>query len=207
VSPSRPSQAQVQVDHEGEAATPAPEARARSEEELVRAALAGDERGWTALIERHNQRVVVALLARGLPLDRAKELAQETWLRLIESQRGGRLPALVLPGLAVVQAGYLAANDRRRPRGATAEAMVVAAAGATAEERVIEKQRLARVARALEGCPPAARRVFEFVYDHPELTYGEAAARLGLSSQRVKQTVCEVRKRLRDSLADEEERS
>src|SRR5688500_4859484 len=78
-----------------------------SEPALVRAALAGDPRGWARLIERHDHRVVVSLLARGVPLDRAKELAQETWLRLIENQRAGRLPALSLPGLAIVQAGFL----------------------------------------------------------------------------------------------------
>jgi RNA polymerase sigma factor (sigma-70 family) len=198
VSPGRPFPARAELDatlDETRAPDPVP-----SEEELVRAALAGDTRGWAALIARHNHRVVVSLLARGLPIDRAKELAQETWLRLIENQRNGRLPALVLPGLAIVQAGYLAANERRRPE--LVEAEVVAPPGATAEERVIEKQRLARVARALESCPPSARRVFEFVYEHPELSYGEAAGRLGLSLQRVKQIVCEVRKRLRDSLEE-----
>ena len=59
------------------------------------------------------------------------------------------------------------------------------------------------MARALEQCPARARRVFEAVYQNPELSYEELAARLGLSAQRVKQTVCEVRKRLRAVLAEE----
>jgi RNA polymerase sigma factor (sigma-70 family) len=171
------------------------------EDELVRAALAGDGESWARLIERHDHRVVVSLLARGLPLDRARELAQETWLRLIERQRTGRLPALVLPGLAIVQAGFLAANDRRGRRpDALGDEGTLAAPDGSVEERLIGKERLARVASALEACPPSARRVFEFVYRHPELTYAEAGRRLDLSSQRVKQIVCEVRKRLRDSL-------
>ena len=174
-----------------------------ADDELVRAALAGDTRGWAGLIERHNHRVVVSLLGRGLGIDRARELAQETWLRLIERHRTGRLESLVLPGLAVVQAGFLAANERRAqvPGGAIDESL--AAPGGTAEDRAIDRQQLDRVERALRDCPPSARRVFEFVYEHPELTYPEAAVRLGLSSQRVKQIVCEVRRRLRDRLKEE----
>jgi RNA polymerase sigma factor (sigma-70 family) len=175
-----------------------------AEKDLIRAALAGDSQGWARLIERHNHRVVVSLLARGLTIDRARELAQETWLRLIENHRAGRLDTLVLPGLAIVQAGFLAANARRegaRTPAALEEATLLAP-GATAEDRVIDRQQLDRVAQALASCPASARRVFEFVYDHPELTYAEAGTELGLSSQRVKQVVCEVRKRLRDSLKE-----
>jgi RNA polymerase sigma factor (sigma-70 family) len=174
-----------------------------ADDELVRAALAGDARGWAGLIQRHNHRVVVSLLGRGLPIERARELAQETWLRLIERHRAGRLETLVLPGLAVVQAGFLAANERRAQVPGAAVDESLAAPGGTAEERAIDRQQLDRIERALRACPPSARRVFEFVYEHPELTYPEAAARLGLSSQRVKQIVCEVRRRLRDSLREE----
>jgi RNA polymerase sigma factor (sigma-70 family) len=179
---------------------PSPAVERATEEELVRAALAGDGQGWAGLIERHNHRVVVSLLGQGLTIDRARDLAQETWLRLIENQRAGRLQSLVLPGLAVVQAGYLAASERRSARRGGGLVEAAETGPATVEDRVIERQALDRVATALAACSPAARRVFEFVYEHPELHYAEAAARLGLSSQRVKQIVCEVRKRLRDSL-------
>src|SRR5688500_4188567 len=100
---------------------------------LVRAALAGDPGGRAGLIERHNHRVVVSLLARGLPIDRARELAQETWLRLMESQRAGRLTSLNLPGLAIVQAGFLASNERRGlVRGAALACAALPAPGGSA---------------------------------------------------------------------------
>lgn len=173
--------------------------------ELERAALSGDSAAWAVLIARHQQRVLVAILARGIPLDRARELAQETWLRLMEQQRAGRLGALTLPGLAIVQAGYLAANEHRR--GGNAALVDLAGESAchqTAEQSVIGRQRLARVERALADCPAGARRVFELVYDHPELGYAEVATRVGLSVQRVKQIVFEVRKRLRSALGEED---
>ena len=176
------------------------------EQDLLAGALAGDRRCWQALIARHERRLMVSLLARGLPLDRAREVAQETWTRLMESQRAGRLTHLTLPGLAIVQAGYLASSDwRRQPRDpeSAPASDPAGAAGDSPEDRAIDRQALSRVARALEQCPARARRVFEAVYQNPELSYDELAARLGLSAQRVKQTVCEVRKRLRAVLAEE----
>jgi RNA polymerase sigma factor (sigma-70 family) len=173
--------------------------------DVERAALSGDPAAWSILIARHQHRVLVAILARGIPLDRARELAQETWLRLMEQQRAGRLLALTLPGLAIVQAGYLAANEHRRgggpQAGSTAEPPTL---HHTAEESVIGRERLAQVERALAACPAGARRVFELVYDQPDLGYAEVASRVGLSVQRVKQIVFEVRKRLRSALGDEE---
>lgn len=192
--------------------TPAgPAVLPEDEAALRRAALAGDPAGWSALIARYNHKVVVSVLARGVPLERAKEIAQETWLRLIENQRAGRLSELVLPGLAIVQAGFLASHARRSAsrdeRAQDEKAQTVAAAAHAAapvppEEQIIQRQRLVQLQRALSTCPDGARRVFEFVYAHPELTYDELASRLQLSAQRVKQIVCEVRKRLRAALEE-----
>jgi DNA-directed RNA polymerase specialized sigma24 family protein len=175
---------------------------------VAAAALAGDGSAWAALIARHNHKIVVSLLARGVGLDEARELAQETWLRLMQQQRTGKLTQLSLPGLAIVQAGFLAANDRRRGRAWAAEA-AAAGAGAggttrTLEDEAIGRQRLALLGRAWQDCPAGARRVFEQVYDNPELSYAEVAPRVGLSVARVKQIVFEVRKRLRAALDRQE---
>lgn len=193
---------------------PAPDA---AESRLLRGALDGDAACWSALIARHNRRVVVALLARGAALDQAKDLAQETWLRLIESQRAGRLSSLSLPGLAIVQAGYLLRNAQRSAGRLSTTTTPTTTAGPRdegpaaspdpaplAEDLVLHRDRVQRLAGALASCPATARSVFEFVYDHPDLPYTDVAARFGLSTQRIKQTVCEVRKRLRAALLDEE---
>ena len=160
------------------------------------------------LIARHQQRVLVTILARGIPLERARELAQETWLRLMEQQRAGRLGALD-PARAGDRAGGLPGGERAPPgrrRGPVWPWPAEPACHHTAEESVIGRERLARVERALADCPAGARRVFELVYDHPELGYAEVASRVGLSVQRVKQIVFEVRKRLRSALGEGEGR-
>ncbi|MGD0528051.1 MAG: hypothetical protein ABSE49_23155, partial [Polyangiaceae bacterium] len=88
-------------------AHPPARAVAADEPALCAAALRGDGEAWSALVQRHNHRVVVALLARGVRVDKAKDIAQEAWMRLVEQQRQGRLERLQLPGLAIAQATFL----------------------------------------------------------------------------------------------------
>jgi DNA-directed RNA polymerase specialized sigma24 family protein len=91
-------------------------------DDLSSRAASGDREAWQALVAIHDRRVIVSLLARGVPLDRARDLAQETWARLWEQNREGKLSRLELPGLAVRQAAFLAADEaRRRARTRTAE--------------------------------------------------------------------------------------
>jgi RNA polymerase sigma-70 factor (ECF subfamily) len=180
---------------------------------LERRALRGDAAAWDALIARHNARVVLTLLARGVRPDRAKDLAQDAWLRLIEQQRKGLLRELVLPGLAVAQAAFLAREDARRKSSAQAAALDDEGAeahpadlGASAEQRLLTSERLARAAQALATCSPTAQRVFRLVYEHPELPHAAVAAQVGLSLQRVRQIVCEVRKVLREAIDADDDR-
>ena len=170
-----------------------------------RAALQGDESAWDRLIARHDHKVVVSLLGRGLPLDRARDLAQETWLKLVQNARAGRLRELTLPGLAIVQAGFLAGTAQRRSGRlfSWTRADDDLHGTATLEDEAIGRERLRRIAATLTACPPRARAVFEQHYDNPGLAYADLATRVGLSEQRVKQIVCEIRARLREALAED----
>jgi DNA-directed RNA polymerase specialized sigma24 family protein len=53
----------------------------------------------------------------------------------------------------------------------------------------------------LDRAPANARRVFALLYGERALTPTEVATELGLSVQRVRQIVCELRKRMRSELA------
>src|SRR5689334_10042253 len=72
----------LRMPKEAEEPVEAEAPRVGDEETLSRRALAGDRAAWDALVARHHRRVVVSLLARGVRVDRAHELAQETWARL-----------------------------------------------------------------------------------------------------------------------------
>jgi RNA polymerase sigma factor (sigma-70 family) len=181
------------------------------EAELTVRALRGEREAWEALIARHHRRVVVALLARGFRVDRAHELAQETWTRLIQQQQRGQLTELRLPNLALTQAAFLAADDARRARREPISGNVEELPerqhpvdpAASAERRLLSEEQLARARAALAECSPGAREVFLLACDGQELPHAEVAARVGLSVQRVRQILCEVRKKLRAAIEEE----
>ncbi|HEY1960556.1 MAG TPA: RNA polymerase sigma factor [Polyangiaceae bacterium] len=177
----------------------APAATAAPQSDLADRALRGDEAAWNALVAKHNQRVVVALLGRGLGLERAKDIAQEAWLRLLEQQRAGRLRELRLPQLAITQATFLALDDQRK-NGRTlalADGFDAADPAPLPSQQLIGEEQLARAQRVLAKCSPSARKVFSLVYGGGNLSHADVASRVGLSVQRVRQIVCEVRKELR----------
>jgi RNA polymerase sigma-70 factor (ECF subfamily) len=198
----------------GAASRVAPPAKAEPEERALCAqALAGDGEAWNALVARHDHRVVVSLLARGVRIDRAKDIAQEAWIRLIEQQRAGKLTHLVLPGLAIAQAAFLSLEAARRD--SRAETLVTLDADAArittdlvdpsadAEARLLTSERVERAEGVLRGFAPNAREVFRLVYGGEGLGHAEVAKRVGLSLQRVRQILCEVRKELKCALEAE----
>jgi RNA polymerase sigma factor (sigma-70 family) len=156
---------------------------------------------WDASMRAHNPRVVASLLAMRVPLDQAEELASQTWTRLIEQERAGHLAEVRLPGLAIKQARYLALNwmrMRRREGGDLSEDLPATAADP--ERALIARDDVAVALRVLESCSPSAQAVFRAIYDHPPPAHDVVAARVGLSVQRVRQILCEVRKKIRDAL-------
>jgi RNA polymerase sigma factor (sigma-70 family) len=161
-------------------------------------------------MRRHGRRVVVALVAHGIPLERAKELAQDAWMRVIDRHRAGLIPALSLPGLIITQASFLARDDMRRegrrakldePRQHAGRDLAVDLA-LDLEQQLEARQQLRVVRSVLERASPNARQVFALLYGERALSPTEVAGELGLSVQRVRQIVCELRKRMRSELAD-----
>lgn len=174
-----------------------------SEEELARLALEGRRDAWDALVARHGRQVLLVLLARGVRVDRAKDIVQETWARLLAHQQAGRLDRLELPGLAIRQAIFFALEDARRDRRATGddELAILTDPAPSAETRIHARAQLDRARVALERCPKQARRIFELTY--ADVPHAETARQVGLSVQRVRQTLCEVRARLRAAIEEE----
>ena len=95
----------------------------------------------------------------------------------------------------------MAQDDARRSRRAAhdddAKLARIADFAPDVESTVAARERLERARVELARCSPAARRVFTAVYEDPDAPHAEAAAKLGMSVQRVRQTLCEVRSRLR----------
>ena len=162
---------------------------------------------WDAIARAHNRRVVVHLLARGLALDDAEEVAQRTWTRLLALDRARRLPYVEMPGLALAQARFLAASLRRERSGQLArdggddDALALVVDDRADQERtVVDRDRVQRALAELANVPASALQVFRRVLEDPPPTHAEIAKDVGLSEQRVKQIVCETRARLRRAI-------
>lgn len=163
---------------------------------------------WDAHMQRYGRRVVVSLLARGVLPERAKELAQDAWFRVIQAHRRGKLPELKVPGIVIKQAAFLLHDDRRRSSSRYAHEPIDEAAQPQPDEREFEAQLAARhqlrqVQAVIKDAHPNARRVFEMMYGGDAHSASEIAEALGLSVQRVRQIGCELRKTLRRELQTE----
>lgn len=157
---------------------------------------------WDDAVRRHDRRVYLSVLALGLAPDRAREIVQATWTRLMEQHASGALTELDFPGLAIRQARFLALNEMQRRK---VEMRVLAAVPESPREpdvdRVVaSRQEMERVLDALATCSPTARQVFRLVYATPGGNCASAAQAVGLSLQRVRQILCETRNHIRRAL-------
>ncbi len=165
------------------------------------AARFGDRAAWTELIGRHNRRVVLSLLAQGILPAQAKEIAQEAWLRLITQADAKKLDRLELPGLAIRQATFLARSEARKAGQSTVPLEEAPEANTESPEALyLTREKLHKARERLNDFSPSARAIFERLYGDPHLSHAEVAAQVGLSVQRVRQVICEVRKVLRAEL-------
>jgi len=160
---------------------------------------------WSAAIRAHDRRVYLSVLALGLPPERAREIAQAAWTRLMEQHASGALAELELPGLAIRQARFLAFNELKRTKVELRALAAVPEGQAVPDvERVVaSRQQIDRILDALAGCSPNARHVFRIVYATPGGTAQLAAKEVGLSLQRVRQILCETRHHIRKALEEQ----
>jgi RNA polymerase sigma factor (sigma-70 family) len=157
---------------------------------------------WDDAIRRHDRRVYLSVLALGLAPDRAREIVQATWTRLMEQHATGALAELDFPGLAIRQARFLALNELQRRK---VEMRVLAAVPERSPEPdvdriVASREEIERVLDALATCSPTAKKIFRLVYATPGGNCASAAQAVGLSLQRVRQILCETRNHIRRAL-------
>lgn len=155
---------------------------------------------WDAAVRDHNARVVASLLALSVPIHQADELASQAWARLIEQERAGELPEIKLPGLAIKQARFLALTWLKRSRREVDLSDDVAESSVDPMCALIARRDVEVALRVLATCSASAQAVFRSLYDDPPPPHEVVARRVGLSVQRVRQILCEVRKKIREAL-------
>ncbi len=155
---------------------------------------------WKQAVAEHDHQLIISLLAAGLRLDEARDVAQEAWLKVMESASAGGLSRVELPGLVIRQASFIVADRHRarRLRPAAAEHEVEALAHfETAEGHMHARELLEVVSAELATATPRARGVFLAVLNAPDTEHRTLAQKEGISLQRFRQVLCEVRAKLR----------
>lgn len=158
---------------------------------------------WESAVRAHDARVVASLLALSVPLDRAEELASQAWARLIEKDRAGQLANVKLPGLVIKQARFLAMTWLKASRREAGLSDDLPAVVSDPERALILRRDVEIALRVLAAASPSAQAVFRHLYDDPPPSHAQVATQLGLSVQRVRQILCEVRRRIRTALEQE----
>jgi RNA polymerase sigma-70 factor (ECF subfamily) len=167
---------------------------------------------WQAAIREHNRRVVVSLLAMGLQLADAEDLAQRAWMKLMKQHEDGKLHQVKLPGLAITQARFFALSALRQDGKRESKTdridagTVVLAFPEQPESRLLSKEQLDKALAVLADSHDNAQRVFRMLYDDPPPTHAQVAEKIGLSVQRVRQILWEVRKKMREAITAEDDR-
>jgi DNA-directed RNA polymerase specialized sigma24 family protein len=154
----------------------------------------GDRKAWCALVERYGHRVRVALMAEGLRMAEADELAQEAWTLVWSKHQRGELPDLQLPGLVVAQARFLAMDIRRATRRVTAT--FAPEAGPAVDAQYAAHEELHQVREKLSRRSTQQQRIFRNAVVELK-PHADIAAEEGLSLQRVRQIIWEIRQALR----------
>lgn len=175
--------------------------RSPAHDDAIARAMRGERSAWEQLITQHSRRVMVAVLAEGLSIDDARDLTQDVWARLWNQIRTKALASLQLPGIAVTQAQFLARDLLRRRRTVRyeEEQRDVENDETAVDAMLASAQTLARVQKALLALEPSQQRIFRLATEDG-VPHAEIAQSVGLSTQRVRQIIWEVRVRLRAQL-------
>lgn len=166
---------------------------------------------WDAAVIAHNHRVLLSLLAIGVPIELAQDLANQAWMKLIEQHRAGKLRELKLPGLAIRQARFLALNELKQRETNRRRSIPMddlwsspRAREPDVEVMLLAREKLERALASLDDCSKTARTVFCYAYEDPPPSHKVIAQRVGLSVQRVRQILCELRKTMREAMEDDQ---
>jgi RNA polymerase sigma-70 factor (ECF subfamily) len=175
-----------------------------SDDRLVALGLAGDRAAWGELVERHEDALVNTLTR--LTGDRAvaEDLAQETFLRLIERGASYRPQGKLRAYLYRIAINLQRSRERRRRRWQALVARFLSVNGSrpepTAAAGLLARERDRRVADAVARLPHRLRAPI-VLYNVEGWSYREIAAALGCREGTVKSRIHRGRRLLRRELA------
>lgn len=193
------------------AAPPTVRARARhvsadpvpTDEELIRAVLAGDRERFHELVHRHAAPLWSTIRRSLRDREEARDVLQETWARALEGLPDLREPGRLRAWLVSI-AQNLVRERGRRPRPLSVEAHLAEAPAALdpGPSDCETRDAVAAVRDEIEKLPPRQREVFDLRMNH-ELSHAEIARLLGITEESSRANHYQALRRLRARFPEE----
>jgi RNA polymerase sigma factor (sigma-70 family) len=159
-----------------------------SDERLVRACLDGDERAWSALIDKYENLIYSIPLKFGASRADAADMLQAVCLELFNELPRLRQSAALRGWLTTVTAHKASRWKQRHLRRAEQELTEIEedrleTSAPIAPEIIEQAQREQSVRDAVTGLSPRCQEIIRLLfYEHPPLPYKDLAQRLGLAT-------------------------
>ncbi len=161
-------------------------------------ALAGDRRGFDALVDRHGGALLGYLKSRTRDSDRAQELFQEAWVRAFAELEDLQDPQRFRSWLFSIALNELRRGTRRAATAGLEDAPLDRARGPVGLAEDEEARRA--VAGAIEDLPERQRECFR-LRAIGELAHAEIAEILGISAEAARANHHQAVRRLRERLS------
>jgi len=151
---------------------------------LVRGAAAGDRQAWERLVEQYSRLIWSITADFKLAESDAADVAQTTWLRLLEHIDRIEYPDRVGSWLAATARNECLRNLAARKRVVLAQdeevLSEVVASGPEVDERILADERDQVVRDALSRLPGRWQRLLELLMADPPTPYADISDELGL---------------------------
>jgi RNA polymerase sigma factor (sigma-70 family) len=151
---------------------------------LVRLAAGGDKQAWERLVDQYSRLIWSITAEYRLVESDAADVAQTTWLRLVEHIDRIQYPDRVGSWLAATARNEclrsLAARKRVVLGHDTSEIGDTYAPGAEVDERLLAAERDQIVREAMSRLPTRWQRLLELLMADPPVSYTEISEQLGL---------------------------
>jgi RNA polymerase sigma factor (sigma-70 family) len=169
-------------------------------EGVVRAAADGDGAAWRSLVERFAAHIRTIARTHRLSAHDADDVAQTTWLRLLENIAGMRQPAAVAGWLTTTARrealSTIKSSGRERPAG---DALLADEASDPVDAgRLTAGERRAAVEQAITALPPRDRALLDLLFADAAPSYTRISATLGMPVGSIGPTRQRCIARLRD---------
>jgi RNA polymerase sigma-70 factor (ECF subfamily) len=174
-----------------------------ADDQLMMAVKAGDDSAFETLVHRHQDRLIGYLVRLTGDVERAEDLAQESFLRLYRTASSYRAQGFLSAYLFRIATNLVRSEERRRTRWRVLEPIFRSTEGKRcppeAQSALLGSEVQRRLRQAIAALPVAYRLPL-VLFEMEDWTYAEIARVLGCREGTVKSRLFRARRRLKEEM-------